>query len=50
MWHPHIYISNAIYQTINRAVVIGCYRNIDLGVICIAMVINVVPPNDTTNV
>ena len=40
--------SNAIYQTIHRAVVVECYRNIELGVICIAMVIQVGPPDDTT--
>ena len=28
--------------------VVRCYRNIELGIICIAMIIDVVPPNDTT--
>ena len=28
--------------------VVGCYRNIELGVICIAMIIDALPPNDTT--
>ena len=28
--------------------IVGCYRNIELAVICIAMVIDVVPPNGTT--
>ena len=45
-----IYISNAIHQAINRAVIVGRYRNIELGVICIVMVIDVVPPKDTTKV
>src|SRR4029434_2072185 len=46
-WRKSSVTSIHLYQAINRAVVVGCSRNIELGVICIAMIVDVVPHTHT---